>query len=230
MRTRRETPAKLLLQRLSKINVIRALPPEEIYNLKNFVTPVDFSKGEVIIREGAEGDSLFFIDEGTVLVSRSETGNISELSEGETFGEAALLTGEIRNATCTAKTDVSGWMLRKADFDAVVGGSSELKKALEELSRKRKQGIVPDLPSSQSWTATALRSIAARHRGLTPWQALMGIGLAGWALLTANELAGLLPVAGSGFLFAIVQLAPGCWSFRAPARHSFRAWSGWAPG
>ena len=209
MRTKRETPAKLLLQRLSKINVIRALPPEEIYNLKNYVTSMKYWKGDVIIREGTEGDSLFFIDQGTVQVSRSDTGNISELSKGETFGEAALLTGEIRNATCTAKTDVSGWTLKKADFDTVVGSSTELKKSLEELSNNRKQGIVPELPSSQSWTATALRSIDARFRGLTAWQILMGIGLIAWVLLFVDHRAKFMPMSESGLLFALIQLAAG---------------------
>jgi CRP-like cAMP-binding protein/Ca2+/Na+ antiporter len=209
MKTKRQKPPKRVLQGLSNVNIIRALPPEEIYNVMKYVIPVEFSKGDIIIKEGAEGDSLFFIDMGRVRVSRSDAGLVSELSDGETFGEAALLTGESRNASCTAITDVSGWTLKKADFDEVVSSSHQLKKALEELVRKRSQGIAPELPSSQSWTATALRAIEARYRGLRPWQTLMGIGLVAWLLLLIDEHVRFMPLPESGMLTAVVELVAG---------------------
>ena len=78
-KTKREKPAKRVLQGLSNVSIIRALPPEEIHNVMNYVIPVEFSKGDLIIKEGAEGDSLFFIDKGTVRVSRADGGLVSEL-------------------------------------------------------------------------------------------------------------------------------------------------------
>ncbi len=203
------TPTIKLLQKLGRINIIRALPPEELYNLKDYVNPVRFAKGETIIREGTEGDSLFFIDKGSIDVSRSGSGIITKLSSGDTIGESALLTGESRNATCTANTDVFGWMLKKGDFEKIVSNSAGLKYALEDLSQKRKQGIAPELPSSQAWTATVLRSIDARSRGLTSWQKLMGIGLIAWILLTVNQHRAFIPISTTSLLYAVIQLAAG---------------------
>ena len=81
------------------------------------MTKLQFKQGEKIVSQGDIGDTMFIIAEGVVevfmSVSADENGEIktssntvAHLSDGDYFGEMALLKGEPRGATITAKTDV----------------------------------------------------------------------------------------------------------------------------
>src|SRR6185436_12286992 len=75
---------------------------------------VRFGAGEPIIRQGEPGDSLFIIIRGDVLVSLSASGidqSVTTLRPGDVFGEMSLLTGEPRSATCSARSDVVGYVV-----------------------------------------------------------------------------------------------------------------------
>src|SRR5258705_7344238 len=61
----------------------------------------DFGRGERVIREGAEGDSMFVMLRGAAKVSISRNGTsvlVASLGAGDCFGEMSLLTGERRTA------------------------------------------------------------------------------------------------------------------------------------
>src|SRR5216110_735315 len=61
-----------------------------------------FGRGERVIEEGAEGDSMFILLRGAAEVSISKNGStipVATLSSGDCFGEMSLLTGEKRSAT-----------------------------------------------------------------------------------------------------------------------------------
>ena len=64
----------------------------------------------------------------------AETRLVTSLGAGDYFGEAALLTGEPRNATVIAREDTEVYTLNQEDFQAVVTASAsfedELRKAL----------------------------------------------------------------------------------------------------
>ncbi|MGH8988134.1 MAG: PEP/pyruvate-binding domain-containing protein [Acidimicrobiales bacterium] len=64
-----------------------------------------FSSGETVIREGSAGAAFFLIESGslTVLVGGEER---AKLSEGDWFGEIALIDEGPRSATVVATTDV----------------------------------------------------------------------------------------------------------------------------
>ncbi|GDX79779.1 hypothetical protein LBMAG42_15900 [Deltaproteobacteria bacterium] len=78
-----------------------------------------FPAGAVIVRQGDPADCAYLIADGTVEVSRNG-GPIAELGAGETFGEAALVSGGARTATITAETAVTVRVLTRAALDAEV--------------------------------------------------------------------------------------------------------------
>ena len=99
------------------------LPPAHIDALLRRFERIEATEGEVIIREGAEGDYYYLVESGRCQVERLVGGvsmNLAELKSGDTFGEEALVSAARRNATVTMKTDGSLLRLSKQDFDALL--------------------------------------------------------------------------------------------------------------
>ena len=99
------------------------LPPAHIDELLRRFERVEAKKGEVIIREGAEGDYYYLVESGRCQVERLIGGvsmTLAELKSGDTFGEEALVAEARRNATVTMKADGSLLRLAKQDFTALL--------------------------------------------------------------------------------------------------------------
>ena len=99
------------------------LPPAHIDELLRRFERIDAKNGEVIIREGAEGDYYYLVESGRCQVERMIGGvsmMLAELKSGDTFGEEALVSEAKRNATVTMKSDGSLLRLSKQDFNALL--------------------------------------------------------------------------------------------------------------
>jgi len=90
---------------LKTVDAFQDLTPTELTNVAEKMTKRRFVKGDVIIRQGDVGEEFFLISEGTVEVMR-EGRDVAALGAGDFFGEAALITGEPRNATVVASDDL----------------------------------------------------------------------------------------------------------------------------
>ena len=78
-----------------------------------------YEQGETIFRKGDDGDGAYFIQAGAVEVLDEEMGiekPLGQLSEGQYFGEMALLSNAPRNATVRARTTVKLAVLGKGNF------------------------------------------------------------------------------------------------------------------
>src|SRR5512133_397477 len=64
----------------------------------------DAPAGQVLVREGATGGSLFVILSGTVAITRGGR-RVGGLGEGDLFGEVALLEGGARTASAIVEQD-----------------------------------------------------------------------------------------------------------------------------
>lgn len=99
------------------------LPPAHIDELLRRFARIEAKTGEVIIREGAEGDYYYLVESGRCQVERMIGGvsiTLAELKSGDTFGEEALVSEARRNATVTMKSDGSLLRLSKQDFDELL--------------------------------------------------------------------------------------------------------------
>jgi rhodanese-related sulfurtransferase len=86
---------------------------------------MNYAAGDVVIRQGDEGDYFYVIVEGRCAVSRETPLNregirLAELGMGETFGEEALISGAGRNATVSMLTDGVLMRLAKDDFNTLL--------------------------------------------------------------------------------------------------------------
>ncbi len=95
-----------------------------------------FSEGEVVLAEGAPGDSMFALAQGTVAVQR-EGRNVALMHEGDFFGEMALLTGAPRLATIVAGTDVVLLEFPRAAMESLINRHPAIKQGLDAFFRER---------------------------------------------------------------------------------------------
>jgi small-conductance mechanosensitive channel/CRP-like cAMP-binding protein len=94
---------------LKRVDLFSGLPANDLRLLSQGMRVVRFAAGEPIIKQGEGGESMFIIAEGEVLVSLRASGldqSITILRAGNFFGEMSLITGDPRNANCSAFTDV----------------------------------------------------------------------------------------------------------------------------
>lgn len=100
------TPAEAL--RASQL--FAHLPDDEIARLVEMTEPVRLSAGEQLLKEGSEANEFFVVAEGEVDVTkRSGEGElpIAVVGPGGIVGEMAVIEDRPRNASVTARTDVT---------------------------------------------------------------------------------------------------------------------------
>ena len=82
--------------------------------------------------EPCDDDSKFYIVEsGRVAVSLVDVGQVAILSQGQCFGERAILTAEPRNATISAVGPVTCLTLSRVDCNRILGQLQDLMLRLE---------------------------------------------------------------------------------------------------
>lgn len=87
-----------------------------------------FYMDDVIIRENEKGDAFYLIEKGTVDVFTKENGKkpVMTLQPGQFFGERALLSEDVRQATCIASSEVQCLFLMREDFVLMLGDLQDL--------------------------------------------------------------------------------------------------------
>ena len=99
--------------------VFAQLPAARIEELLRRFERTPQRRGQVVIREGEEGDWFYVIGSGKCQVERTVGGvkvAVAELRSGDAFGEEALVSQAKRNATVTMLADGELLRLSKADF------------------------------------------------------------------------------------------------------------------
>ncbi|MDP6182362.1 MAG: cyclic nucleotide-binding domain-containing protein [Gammaproteobacteria bacterium] len=112
------------MTRILQSQAFLQVPPANIQAMFMRIQEVPMNKGEVVIKQGDDGDYYYIIKTGKAKVTRSsKTGSeltLATLKDGDAFGEEALLSEAKRNATITMDSEGTLMRLSKEDFNALL--------------------------------------------------------------------------------------------------------------
>ena len=126
-----------------KYGAFAQLPPAHIEEMLGRFKRIEAKVGEVIIREGAEGDFYYVMEAGKARVERMIGGVsmlLAELKSGDAFGEEALVSEAKRNATVTMRTDGALLRLDKKEFVELLREPLLHKLSMDEAQQKALAG------------------------------------------------------------------------------------------
>ena len=121
------------------------LPAAHIEELLKRFQHVKTARGEVVIREGDEGDFYYVIESGRFQVERLVGGAkvvLAELKSGDAFGEEALVSEAKRNASVISLGEGELLRLGKQDFNALLREPLLRRIAFEEAAEKVRRGAL----------------------------------------------------------------------------------------
>jgi small-conductance mechanosensitive channel len=154
-----------IAERLSAVDIFAPLSADETTMLAQAAVRHVFAPGEMVIRAGDPGSSMFVVHNGRVSVQISENGrprNIATLNEGDFFGEMALFTGEPRTANVVALEETEVLEIGHAAMKRVFDTNPDLVESLSFIMAERRQGLASQADSgtaSPHSTAGILSSI-----------------------------------------------------------------------
>jgi CRP-like cAMP-binding protein len=104
---------------LKKVPLFADLNDDELDEVAQCATQLDYPAGKVLMTEGGSAHEMFVVVQGQVEVTR-DGDHIADLGPGAFAGEMALLTHAHRNSTVTTKTAASVLHLDGRGFTAVL--------------------------------------------------------------------------------------------------------------
>jgi rhodanese-related sulfurtransferase len=110
---------------LLQTKAFHRIPPANIQAIFMRMEQVNYRAGDLILKQGDDGDYFYVITTGKCVVTRETPLNkdgirLAELAVGDTFGEEALISEAKRNATITMLTDGTLMRLGKDDFQKLM--------------------------------------------------------------------------------------------------------------
>ena len=110
---------------LLQTKAFHRIPAANIQAIFMRMQQVNYKAGNVVIKQGGEGDYFYVITKGRCAVTRETPLNrdgirLAELGPGDTFGEEALISQAKRNATVTMVADGSLMRLAQDDFNTLM--------------------------------------------------------------------------------------------------------------
>lgn len=125
---------------LRRMKLLSGMSASQLDDISRRLRQVRFRRGQALYREGDPGEELILLESGRVQLAQGSGRDacaLADLGAGDVVGELAVLTGKSQEETATALSDVSGWVLSKADFDELVAANPGLALALSRVLSER---------------------------------------------------------------------------------------------
>ena len=126
---------------LGRVPLFADLSEDALRQLADVAVPRTYLDGEVVFREGDEGDTCYVIRSGAVRVTRRHSDGraitLAELRPGDIFGELAMFGGERRSATVETLEPTAALAILAGDFRRLlVGHPDTAVNMLEKLAER----------------------------------------------------------------------------------------------
>ena len=121
------------------------LPAAHIDELLKRFERIRAARGDIVIREGDQGDYYYVVEAGRFQIERLVGGAsvvLAELKSGDAFGEEALVSEAKRNATVTALTDGELLRMARADFNELLREPLLRRVGFDEAAEKVRAGAL----------------------------------------------------------------------------------------
>jgi len=131
-----------MLRHLKNIPLFNTLKDKEFKTILENLERIEIKANAVIFEAEDIGNCLYVITEGEVEVFIDESDSsekivLSKLSEGDYFGEMALITGEPRSASVKTITDCKLLKIDKKDFDELIVKNPSITISLSHMLSQR---------------------------------------------------------------------------------------------
>ena len=125
---------------IARVPLFAELNAGEIADIMQLLRSQLVEAGQVIVREGDDAHSMYFIAAGEVeVVLKKER---PRLGVGQFFGEVAVLRRTRRSATVSALTRTSLLVLAAQDLHALMQRDPRIAKHIQDVAEKRVGGKV----------------------------------------------------------------------------------------
>jgi CRP-like cAMP-binding protein len=153
---------------IRRTSVFAGLPAHELERIGERLLRKEHQQGHSFFRPGDAPDRLYVLERGHVsLVSADGPHAGDRLVDGDAFGALSFFTGAPHVSTAVATTDVTVWVLRRADLpellSALPGFRAGVQRYLGQADVQRylrqQQGAAPQ--QAERWVQRATRSVAS---------------------------------------------------------------------
>ncbi|XP_012722871.2 cGMP-dependent protein kinase 2 [Fundulus heteroclitus] len=117
----------LIVKAIQKNDFLSRLDDEQIAMMVDLLRTSAIKPGEEVIKEGSEGDSMYIVAAGELIVTQSGR-DLRTLTKGDVFGELAILYNCKRTATVKAKTHVHLWCMERQTYRTIMTNKSKKKR------------------------------------------------------------------------------------------------------
>ncbi len=128
---------------VSRVPLFRELDADDVAQIMRFLRSHTAVPGEIIVRRGEIGHSMYFIASGQIELDRPNHQK-AVLSEGDFFGELAVLNPAPRTTTARALVRSDLLVLDASDLRLLMTERPELGRRVEDASRENHAGLVDD--------------------------------------------------------------------------------------
>lgn len=120
-----EAKMKQYLELMQDVKLLAPLASYERAQLAEALEEVDFTPSQVIFEQGDEGDAMYIVVSGQVVVTKVENGSapveLARVGAGDYFGERALLNNDTRAASVTCTQASHCLKLDRVAFNLLLG-------------------------------------------------------------------------------------------------------------
>lgn len=133
----------VLARMLRKIEFFAPLTIGQLEKILPYIMLYRFDAGETVFKQGETGDAFYILYKGRVGISTKKgllsfSKRVAELSEGDFFGEIALLSAETRGATIQCLEPCQLFALVAADFQFIVKENPATAAEMQKIAARRK--------------------------------------------------------------------------------------------